>query len=246
MERPEQVPAAVKAALRAQPFMGEGARDTAFRVLRRAQLLLVLDNCEHVLDEVRSFVHDAVAPPLGAHVLATSHQVLGLNDEQAIEIPPLAVPPRGIVTPTELAAVESVRLFTERAQAVDPDFKLDERSAPAVAELCRAVDGLPLRAGACRGANRRRDGAALAASRSDIVFHLLEHADAARLADSLELSYLHLSERAALLLRRLVAFAGAFTRGDGGRVGPRGRPRRSLLAPTRRAGAIVDGRPRCP
>ena len=211
VERPEQVPAAVAAALSAQPFRGAGARDTALRVLRRAQLLLVLDNCGHVLDEVRSLVDDAVAPPLGAHVLATSQEVLGLIDEHAIEIPPLAVPPQGMVTPIDLAAVESVRLFTERAQAVDPDFMVDDRSAAAVAELCRAVDGIPL---ALELAAARIDVETvqqLAASRSDFVSHLLEHADAARLAESLELSYLHLSERAAVLLRRLAVFAGGFT-----------------------------------
>ena len=87
--------------------------------------------------------------------------------------------------------------------------------------MSRLVDGVPLALELARSTQIDVETVQqLAASRSDFVSHLLEHADAARLAESLELSYLHLSEPAAVLLRGLAAFAGAFTPEMAGAVGP--------------------------
>jgi predicted ATPase len=110
------------------------------------RLLLVLDNCEHVL---------AAAPALAAllaacptlQILATSRAPLRLRGEQVLPVPPLAVPaPRDPVVgrAAELARVEAIALFVGRAQATDPAFALTEHNAAAVCEIVRRLDGLPL------------------------------------------------------------------------------------------------------
>jgi predicted ATPase/DNA-binding CsgD family transcriptional regulator len=108
-------------------------------------LLLVLDNCEHLLDAC-AVLADALlqaAPEL--RILATSRQTLSLPSEQAVVVPPLAIPnPHARTSVGELANCDAVSLFVTRAAGVLPGFALTERNAPAVAALCARLDGLPL------------------------------------------------------------------------------------------------------
>jgi predicted ATPase/DNA-binding SARP family transcriptional activator len=111
--------------------------------LRDRQLLLVLDNCEHLVDEVAALVERLLKAAPGLRVLATSREPLGLSGEVVRDVPPLEVPAPG-AGPVELLDSSAVRLFAARARAAASRFTLDEDTGPAVAELCRRLDGIPL------------------------------------------------------------------------------------------------------
>jgi predicted ATPase len=117
--------------------------DRLVAVLRQRQTLLVLDNCEHVIEPVAALVARLLREADEVRVLATSREPLGVTGEVLWEVPPLAVPDRE----GDLDAVNrspAARLFAARAAAHQRGFRLDERTAPAVAQLCRRLDGLPL------------------------------------------------------------------------------------------------------
>jgi predicted ATPase len=106
------------------------------------RVLVLLDNCEHVLDAAAAVTEELLAAGHIA-VLATSREPLQLPGEQVLRLAPLAVP--GTTDPPEAAAhAPAVELFAARARAVRDDFRLDESTLPTVAEVCRALDGLPL------------------------------------------------------------------------------------------------------
>jgi predicted ATPase/class 3 adenylate cyclase/Tfp pilus assembly protein PilF len=112
--------------------------------LSERRLLLVLDNFEQVL-EAAPTVTELLAVAPGLKVLATSRAPLGLYGEHVYPVPPLALPDLKRPPPLEsLTQYEAVGLFVERAQAVKPDFRVTNESAPAVAEICVRLDGLPL------------------------------------------------------------------------------------------------------
>jgi predicted ATPase/DNA-binding CsgD family transcriptional regulator len=112
--------------------------------LVQRELLLILDNVEHVLAAVPELAELLTASPR-LTVLATSREPLHLRSEQVFHVPPLALPDLDtLFPPEELAQVPSVALFVRRAQTINPDFVLDESNARAVAELVVRLDGLPL------------------------------------------------------------------------------------------------------
>jgi predicted ATPase/Tfp pilus assembly protein PilF len=112
--------------------------------LRDKRLLLVLDNFEQVL-EGASFVGKLLGACPKLKVLATSRTPLKLYGEQEYPVPPLSLPDPGVMPPLEvLTQYEAVRLFVERARAVKPDFEVTSENAPAIAEICAHLDGLPL------------------------------------------------------------------------------------------------------
>ena len=112
--------------------------------LKDRHILLVLDNFEHVL-RAASLVSDLLEAAPHLKILVTSRAVLRLYGEHEFEVPPLALPDlKHPSSPAELAQSPSVTLFIERACAVQPDFSLNSHNAPAVAELCIHLDGLPL------------------------------------------------------------------------------------------------------
>jgi predicted ATPase/DNA-binding SARP family transcriptional activator len=111
--------------------------------LRTTPLLLVLDNCEHLLDAAATWTSAALAAAPDLHILATSRAPLAVDGEVQWSVPPLDVPPVGVEDPSALLASEAVQLFDERAGRVGR-FELSAETAPAVAALCRHLDGLPL------------------------------------------------------------------------------------------------------
>ena len=130
---------------------GIGLRDVGDRPLpdrlrshlETARVLILLDNFEHLIAAapvVTQILQGTVAP----RIVVTSRAPLHVRGEQEYEVPPLRVPDPQWATPAAVAGCESVRLFTERAQAVRPGFVLDESNAGAIAEISRRVDGLPL------------------------------------------------------------------------------------------------------
>ena len=111
---------------------------------RTWELLLVLDNFEHVLAAAPQ-IAELLRACRGLKLLVTSRAPLRIQGEQEYPVPPLALPDSdGILSLGELSEVEAVALFVQRARAVKPDFAPTEANAPAVAAICRRVDGLPL------------------------------------------------------------------------------------------------------
>ena len=112
--------------------------------LRERQLLLVLDNFEHLLAGA-SVVTQLLQETSALRILVSSRSSLRVSGEQECPVPPLRVPdPRTRPTPESLAACESAHLFAERAAAAVPGFAIDEKNAPAIAQIARRLDGLPL------------------------------------------------------------------------------------------------------
>ncbi|WP_244236097.1 BTAD domain-containing putative transcriptional regulator [Micromonospora inaquosa] len=118
------------------------ATDRLVAALRHRHLLLVLDNCEHVVEPVAALVARLLRDAPEVSILATSREPLGLTGELLWEVPPLSLPEDGDLDAVRRSA--AARLFAARATAQQRGFRLDERTAPAVAQLCRRLDGLPL------------------------------------------------------------------------------------------------------
>jgi predicted ATPase/DNA-binding SARP family transcriptional activator len=106
--------------------------------------LLVLDTCERLLEVIRRFVTELLQSAPAIRVLATSRRPLGVPTELTWPVPPLSVPAGGDGDVGSVAAAEAVQLFVERASDVLPGFALTPDNAPAVAQICRLLDGLPL------------------------------------------------------------------------------------------------------
>jgi predicted ATPase len=124
---------------REQPWL-----ETLKQWLRRREMLLILDNFEQVVEAAPIITELLTAAPR-LQVLVTSRTILHLSDEQEFPVPPLPLPSDASVSDHELLSqYEAVRLFIERARAVKPDFTVNNQNAPAVAEICHRLDGLPL------------------------------------------------------------------------------------------------------
>ncbi|HSJ28560.1 MAG TPA: adenylate/guanylate cyclase domain-containing protein [Acidimicrobiia bacterium] len=119
--------------------------ETVAARLMRARALLVLDGCEHLIGAVAHLAETILGSTREVHVLVTSRERLSIRGEVVVHVVPLAVPDEpDLLSTAELASYESVALFVARAEAVQPDFKLTEQNAPAIAEICRRLDGIPL------------------------------------------------------------------------------------------------------
>jgi class 3 adenylate cyclase len=142
---PDLVPAAVAKALRVPEAAGRPVLEEVKDHLRSREPLLLVDNFEQVA-EAGPVIEDLLLSAPRLRTLVTSRVVLSLPGEQEYAVPPLQVPEAGRL-PGDLAAVgavEAVRLFVERAVAASPRFALTGENAPAVAEICARLDGLPL------------------------------------------------------------------------------------------------------
>ncbi|WP_050401769.1 ATP-binding protein [Bradyrhizobium embrapense] len=185
--------------------------------LRYKSLLLVFDNCEHLIDGASAAIGELLRGAGGIKVLTTSREPLRIDGEQVFRLPPLEVPPIGVsLGPKDALGYPAVQLFVERAAAIVNDFELTEANAHFAAEICRELDGNPL---AIEVAAARVDafGVNGLAARIEDRMHLL--ADARRgtparhrtIAAALDWSYQLLCERERYVLRCLGIFAGSFT-----------------------------------
>jgi non-specific serine/threonine protein kinase len=199
--------------LREEP--GRSVEEQLVDHLRERELVLVLDNCEHLLADCARLAQTLLASCPGLRVLATSVEILGVPGETVYHVPLLSLPAEG-ATPDEVRASEAGRLFAERAAEARPDFEIDAANADAVARICRRLDGIPLalELAAARVkvlspediAERLRDRFRLLTSRSRTA--LPRHQTLRALIDW---SYQHLDDAERALLRRLSVFAGGFT-----------------------------------
>jgi predicted ATPase/class 3 adenylate cyclase len=213
---PRLVPSAIADSVGAR---AEGARpvlDTLRDHVRDREMLLVVDNFEQVL-KAASVVADLLAAAPRMRILATSREPLHITGEQELAVPPLSLPDaRESPAPKRLARYESVALFVQRAAAVVPGFRITEANAPATAEVCRRLDGLPL-------------AIELAASRVKVlppeaILERLEHrlelltggpvdvpARQRTLREAIGWSHDLLDDAERVLFRRLSVFAGGWT-----------------------------------
>ena len=139
------LPHAVAARLGASTPAGRDPAAVLVAALRHQQRLLVLDNGEHLLDTVARLAETLLLACPGLRVLVTSREPLRVGGEATWLVAPLGLPPPGAeADPVALGSHAAVALFVERAAAVRPSFALTRANAPAVAEVCRRLDGLPL------------------------------------------------------------------------------------------------------
>jgi predicted ATPase/DNA-binding CsgD family transcriptional regulator len=141
---PELVAAAVRDAVGLPDRSARSVLSTVVSFLQDKRLVLVLDNCEHVVDSCAVVVAKLLDAARGALVLATSRQPLWVTGEQVFALDPLSTPDLGQPPAGDLSEYESVRLFVERAQAVVPGFAVAAGNRAAVAAVCRRLDGIPL------------------------------------------------------------------------------------------------------
>ncbi|MBV9327107.1 MAG: AAA family ATPase [Chloroflexi bacterium] len=185
------------------------------RVLRSLRLLLVLDNCEHLVGACAELVDGLMRRCPHLHLLATSLQPLGTAGETIWRVLPLRVPESAGST-EELAVTDAVRLFVARVRAHLPDFVLGEQNAMVVAEICRRLDGLPL-ALELAAARVESLGLAEVAARLSDRFTLATGARRTAparhrtLQAALEWSWRLLAAEEQVLLRRLAVFVGGWT-----------------------------------
>ena len=182
---------------------------------RRA--LVVMDNCEHVLDAVGGLVEPLLVRSPAVTVMATSREPLGVAGETTWRVPPLAMPTGpGPSTPEALTAFDAVALFVERARQARPNFAVTNESAPTVAEICARLDGIPLAIELAAARVRVLSPEGIRAGLDD-RFRLLTGgskrglARQQTLAASVEWSHDLLGEAERIMLRRLAVFAGGFT-----------------------------------
>ena len=141
---PALVPSTIAGALRVEEEASRPVSETLRDWLRGRELLLVLDNFEQLVPAA-SLVGELLSAAPRLKALVTSRAVLHLAGEQEFPVPPLALPdPRHLPALEALSQYDSVALFIQRARAVRPDFAVTNENAPAVAEICARLDGLPL------------------------------------------------------------------------------------------------------
>ena len=139
------LPDVVAAAVGLRDQSGRPSVDVLVEYFAERRALLVLDNCEHLVDEVAKLVDTVLHHCPRVHVLATSREILDINGEALLPLNPLASPAPGEdVTVRGLAGFEAVTLFVQRARAAAPHFELTAVNADAVARICSQLDGLPL------------------------------------------------------------------------------------------------------
>ena len=142
---PGRVTFALASAVGIREHAGVPLTRTLLDHLGTRRALVVLDNCEHLLDACRALTGELLAGAEHVSVLAASREALGLAGEHVYALPPLSVPSAADASePESLLRYASVVLFVDRARLAASDFRLDAATAPAVKEICRAMDGLPL------------------------------------------------------------------------------------------------------
>ncbi len=213
------VAGAVAQALGVAESPGRPVLDVLVAYLKFKQALLILDNCEHLIDAVAPVADAILRACPRVRIIATSRQSLNVEGEHVYRMPSLAVPPASgsaAVAPAEASAYGAVALFEERARAVDSSFRLDTSNVAAVGEICRRLDGVPLAlqlAAARVAVFPPRE----LARRLDERFRLLTGGSRSSMARQqtmralIDWSYDLLDDRERAIFRRLSVFSGGFT-----------------------------------
>lgn len=210
------VPQAIASSLGIREQPGHALLSSVIDHLQRKAALLLLDNCEHLIEGVATATETLLSACRDLRVLATSRERLRIGGEQLHQVPPLAIPPPGAhMTASALSSFESCELFIQRARQSRPSFSVDDTNAQDVAELCRRLDGIPLAielAAVQVSAFTPREVVANMGER----FAILASGDRARppkqrtLWATLDWSHRLLNESERTVFRRLSEFSGGF------------------------------------
>jgi predicted ATPase/class 3 adenylate cyclase len=217
---PMRVAQTVASALGLREVPGRDVADTLMEHLDSQAVLIVLDNCEHLIDASAHWVESALRAAPRLKVLATSRETLGIPGEVVFVVPPLAAPdieadPKD-ASPSDLSAYEAVQLFVDRAGLVQSDFAIDQGNAQAIGQICARLDGIPhaIELAAARVAVLSPDQVA---ERLDDCFQLLGVGSRTAsprhqtLRAVIDWSHELLEQQEQVLLRRLAVFVGGWT-----------------------------------
>lgn len=213
---PLLIPITTASALGIAESPGKSATQVLVEHLHSRSLLLIFDNCEHVLEDSLAMIDTLLGTCPNLHVLTTSREILGASGEANFRCPSLGVPnPRRSSTFEELAQSEAVQLFIDRAASVSPGLELTPQNIHQVARICQRLDGIPLAIELAAARVRMLTIEGIAA-RLDDAFRLLTGGSRSALPRQqtlracIDWSYNLLSEQERLLLRRLSVFAGGW------------------------------------
>ncbi len=217
LSEPSLVPQAVLQGTGVRELANRSPTDMLIDHFATSQNLLVIDNCEHLIAACIELASRVLSGCRHLHILATSREALGIFGETPWTVPSLSVPkmPR-LPAVSRLAKAESVRLFMERVVSVQPHFALTEQNAPAVVQICKRLDGIPL-AIELAAARARMMSVDEIAGRLDRSFDLLNAGNRSALPRhqtlraTIDWSHELLTEPERILFRRLAPFAGGFT-----------------------------------
>jgi predicted ATPase/class 3 adenylate cyclase len=196
--------------------LGMSLIDLVLNYLRAKNLLLILDNCEHLIDACASFADQLLHASPGLKILASSREALGITGESVYRVPSLSLPKQDQVTRESLTQSESVQLFLVRATAANPKFNLNDRNMTSIAQICRRLDGIPL-ALELAAARVTVFSPEQIASKLDDRFRLLTGGSRTALPRQqtlralIDWSYDMLPEPERALIRRLSVFAGGWS-----------------------------------
>ena len=214
--QPDLVADAVASTLGLHEASGSSPLETLAAFLAPSSSLLILDNCEHVIGGCVPLVEHLLRTCPALHILTTSREALGVMGEVRLPVPPLAYPDSETLHPKSSQDFPAIELFLERARNHDAGFRLTEENAPAVARICRKLDGLPL--GIELAAARLRTSTAIEIDeRLDDRFRWLTRGRRGgdpkhrTLEAALDWSWELLSASEQALLRRLSVFRGGGT-----------------------------------
>jgi predicted ATPase len=217
---PALVPQTVATVLGLRDETGQALTERLAGFLRDKQVLLILDNCEHLLEGCARLSDTLLRAAPNVKIIASSREALGIAGETTYHVPSLATPggqPSEIKTqPSDLLQYAAVRLFVERAAAAKPGFTLNDSNAPVVAQVCARLDGIPL-AIELAAARVRALPVEQIAARLDDRFRLLTGGSRTALPRQqtlralIDWSHALLTEPERVLLRRLSVFAGGWT-----------------------------------
>lgn len=219
---PSQLLETVAAAVGAREEPGVPPLETLQKYLRAKKMLLILDNCEHLSAAVATLVRELLRTSAELRVLATSRHLMGITGESSFSVPPLGIfdvrreAYTGADFVQRLTQYDSVKLFIERAVSVRPDFAVNNQNAPAVAEICSRLDGIPLAIELAAARVRLLSVSQIAARLND-RFRLLKGGGNDRLPHQqtlkalIDWSYDLLSEPERQVFRRLGVFVGGRT-----------------------------------
>jgi predicted ATPase/class 3 adenylate cyclase len=215
ISEPGMIPTAITEAMKLRLSVDLAPIDSLIRLLREQNVLLILDNCEHLVAAVSDVVGRISEHCKLVHVVATSRESLGLRGEEVYRVPTLSLPPISVDNVDELEGADAVGLFVARAQSLNRTFVLEDANAGIVAAVCRRLDGIPL---AIELAAARLSSMSLADlhERLDQRFRLLTGGSRnalprqQTLAAMVAWSYDLLSESERVVLRQVSVFVGGF------------------------------------
>jgi predicted ATPase len=217
LKDPDLIPQSILSILGIAEQQGQTALEALNNAIRKKTLLIVLDNCEHLIEASARIVEALLNNAPGLIILASSREALGVNGELARYVTSLALPNINHLPKTQqLFHYEAVRLFVERVKLVQPHFLLTDDNVPTIAQICVRLDGIPL---ALELAAARIKSMSLEqiASRLDDRFRLLTMGSRTAfprqqtLRATIDWSYNLLSESECTMLQQLSVFAGGWT-----------------------------------